>query len=138
MNKIKIAIVYKTVYGSTGKYAKWINEAVNSDVFEMDSMNPDLLKNYNTILAMSGTYGGRMPLIGFLKNNWGSVKNKKLIIIAVGAAPQDNWWSRISYFFVPNHIKDKAKYFKIYGKFKDRGEDIKKENLKEIIDYLKK
>lgn len=138
MKNEKIAIIYKTVYGSTEKYARWLNEAVKSDVFEMDSMNVNLLKSYDALVVMSGTYAGKMPLTGFLKKNWELVKNKKIIMVAVGAAPQDNWWSKVTYFFVPGFIKNKVKYFKIYGKFKDKGEDVKKNNLKEIIEYIKK
>lgn len=138
MKNEKIAIIYKTIYGSTEKYAKWLNEAVKSDVFEMDSINVNLLKDYDTLIVMSGTYAGQMPLTDFLKKNWILVKSKKLIVVALGAAPMNSWWSKVTYFFVPKFIKEKIKYFKIYGKFKDKGEDIKKSNLKEIIEYIKK
>jgi flavodoxin len=138
MKSEKIAIIYKTIYGSTKKYAKWLNESVKSDVFEMDSINVDLLKDYKTIIVMSGTYGGKIPFVSFLKNNWNLVKNKKIIAVALGAAPMNHWWSRVTYFFVPSFIKKKINYFKIYGKFKDKGENIKKKNLDLIINYVKK
>ncbi|MDD4353285.1 MAG: flavodoxin domain-containing protein [Candidatus Nanoarchaeia archaeon] len=134
---MSIAIVYKTIYGSTGKYAKWLSEAVKSDVFEMDDVKNDLLKNFDSIIVMSGTYGGKMSWVDFLKNNWEILKNKKLTAISVGAVPMNHWWSKINYFFVPKFIKDKIKYFKIYGKFKDKGKEIEKINLKEIIEYIK-
>ena len=135
---MSIAIVYKTIYGSTGKYAKWLSEAVKSDVFEMDDVKTGLLKNFDNIIVMSGTYGGKMQWVDFLKNNWEILKNKKLIAISVGVVPMNHWWSKINYFFVPKFIKDKIKYFKIYGKTKDSEIEINKNNLDLIIKYLKK
>lgn len=132
----KTAIVYKTVYGSTKRYAEWLSKDLKSPLFEMDNVNVDDLKSFNRIIVMSGTYAGGMPLTGFLKRNWTVLASKKLVVVAVGAAPEDSWWSKVSYFFIPNYIKEKIKYFKIYGRFKGKGEDIKKENLNRVLEYL--
>lgn len=130
-------IVYKTIYGSTKKYAEWLKKELKCSSFEMDSVKIDSLKNFNTIIVMSGTYAAKMPLTGFLKNNWKFLKDKKLVAVAVGAAPENNWWSRVSYFLIPGFIKKKIKYFKLPGPYKNQGEKPKKENLKRVVDCLK-
>jgi menaquinone-dependent protoporphyrinogen IX oxidase len=135
---IKTAIVYKTIYGSTGKYANWLKTSLKADLYEMDAVKIDELKGYKQIIVMSGTYAGQMPLTGFLKKNWDRLENKELVIVAVGAAPEDNWWSKLSYWLIPKKIRSKAKYFKLYGRFKDQGPQVKRENLQRVIDYLKK
>ena len=40
------------------------------------------------------------------------LKDKKVILIAVGAAPMDDSWSIRSYEKIPQHIRDGIKYFK--------------------------
>jgi menaquinone-dependent protoporphyrinogen IX oxidase len=132
----KTVIVYKTIYGSTKKYALWLGKDLKCKVFEMDSFKN--FKTYSHFIVMSGTYAGKMPLTGFLKRNWEQLKDKKITIIAVGMAPENNWWSKLSYIRIPKKIRKKAKYFKIKGRFKEQGEPIKKSNLKRVITYIKK
>ena len=132
---MKTAIVYKSIYGSTKKYAEWLGKDLRCKVFEMDSFKD--FKNYEHLIVMSGTYAARMPLTAFLSKNWDLVKNKKITIVAVGMAPENNWWSKISYYLIPGKIRKQAKYFKIKGQMPNKGEPVKKENLKRVINYLK-
>ena len=134
----KIVVIFNTKYGSTKKYAKWLGANLNVKVFEMDKVNAKILKKFNYLIVMSGTYGGKMPLTGFFKKYWDYVKNKKLVAVAVGFAPQDSWWSKLTYFFIPNNIKKKITYFKIKGMYKEKGKPLKKSNLKKVLDFVKK
>jgi flavodoxin len=45
-----IVVVYKSKYGSTEKYAKWIAEALSADIFKSNKIKPDMLENYSTIV----------------------------------------------------------------------------------------
>ncbi len=134
----KTAIVYKTIHGSTKKYALWLSKDLKCKVFEMDSVKPADLKRFSEFIVMSGTYGSRMPLTGFLKKNWDLLKDKKITIVAVGVASEDNLWSKLSYIMIPRKIRKKSKYFKIQGVYKGKGGPVRKSNLKRVIDYLKK
>lgn len=135
----KICIVYKTRYGTTKKYANWLGKDLKAKVFEMDEVKVKDLKNYNSLIVMSGTYAARMPLIKWLKDNWTGLKSKNIIIVAVGAAPQNSWWSKFSYFLIPGRIKKNLKkYFKLPGPYKGRGEKPKKSYLKRVTDYILK
>lgn len=133
---MKQAIIYKTINGSTRKYAEWLSQDLKIKTFEMDSFKD--FDKYDSLIVMSGTYAGRMPLTDFLKKNWKLLESKELIIVAVGAVPASNWWSRISYIMIPGKIRKHIKYFKIYGKAGEESPEIKKENLKPVLDYIKR
>ncbi len=129
------AIVYKTIHGSTAKYAKWLGEAIKADIYDMDLAKISILKDYDTLIVMSGTYTGKMEWVDYLKKNWDIILGKEVIAVAVGAVAMNHIWSKINYFFIPGKIKKKIKYFKIYGD-PENGGNAKKENLNPIIKYL--
>ncbi|VVB75069.1 Flavodoxin domain protein [Candidatus Tiddalikarchaeum anstoanum] len=133
----KTLIVYKSFLGSTRKYAKWLTDELKSDIVDMWSVRLEKLKEYDTIIVMSGTYANWMPLTGFLTKNWPTIQDKKVIVVAVGAAPENDPYSKSSYNKIPEHIRNKIKYFKIYGKFGNQGKEVEKDALNRIIRYLK-
>ncbi len=136
---MKTAIIYKSYLGATREYAEWLSESVEADVFRYEQAKEGLLGKYDRLIVMSGTYAGTMPLTRFLTKNWDDIKNKKIIAIAVGGEPADGKGSVEAYHKIPKEIRDNIKYYKIQGKFfifPTGG--IKKENLNEIIEYIKK
>lgn len=136
---VKTCIVYKTVYGATKKYAGWLGKDLKCKLYEMDKVKVNSLKSYDKIIVMSGTYAARMPLTKFLKDNWDELKNKSIVIVAVGSAPEDNIYSKLCYLLVPWKIrKCVKKYFKLPGPYKGSGEQPSKKHLKRVTDYLKK
>ena len=130
------AIVYKTRLGSSEKYSKWLSKSLKCKYFEAGNFKD--FGKYDNFIFIGGTYGGRIPISDFIKANKKELEDKKIILVALGAVDKDNWWSRITYFFLPKFIKKNAKYFKIYGKPGKGKEPIKKSNLKEVIEYAKK
>lgn len=141
---MKTLICFKTKHGATEKYMNWLKAEISSNIktFDEFSRNDDF-SDYDTIVISSGTYAGLMPLNRFLKRNWEKLKNKNVIVVAVGAAPADDKWSLWSYNRIPLKIRENIKYFKIMGdtpekaRPKDYTSPVKIENLKEIILYLK-
>ncbi|PIU61873.1 hypothetical protein COX58_03230 [archaeon CG_4_10_14_0_2_um_filter_Archaea_38_6] len=132
-----VAVVYSTRNGSTKQYAEWFGQILKCKVLEMDKVKAEEL-NFDTLVVMSGTYAARMPLTDFLKHNWNIVKDKNLIVVAVGAAPEDNLWSKVSYYLIPGRIRKSVKYFKIKGNYGDSTDNVKKSNLKRVLDFIKK
>lgn len=132
---MKTAIIYQTKTGSTKKYANWIAEATGAEVMTFDQAAEADLSSFDRVIASSGTYAGRMPLTKFLKDNWSELKEKEIFILAVGAAPEDNWWSRISYKLVPKKIREKAAYRKLPG---DIGKSIKETEAKQYLEQVLK
>lgn len=81
----KVAVVYKSKYGSTEKYAKWIAEDTYADIFKASKIKVDKLKEYDTIVYCGGLYAGGILGFSFIKNNYLKFCDKKLIVVAVGA-----------------------------------------------------
>lgn len=86
INLSKIAVVYKSKYGSTKKYAQWICEALGGDIFEASKTKVGDLQNYDTIIYGGGLYAGGINGVGLIIRNFDSIKNRKLIVFTVGLA----------------------------------------------------
>ena len=83
----KIAVIYKSKYGSTKTYAEWIAKATGANLFEHSQISAQNLLEYDTIV-----YGGALYMVGIsgfslIKDNFDKLKNKKLIVFSVGASP---------------------------------------------------
>lgn len=79
---MKAAIFYTGKFGSTKKYAYWINEDTNFPVFDLSKENPnpddyDLLVLGSSIIAMKPT------MKKWLKTNWQRIKDKPLLFFTV-------------------------------------------------------
>lgn len=43
-------VVYKSVYGSTRRYAEWIKDELNADIIDLDDLKYDVLKDYRNVI----------------------------------------------------------------------------------------
>lgn len=82
----KIALVYKSKYGSTKKYAKWIQDELKCDIYERDKINIKQLLEYDTIIYGGGVYVGSIKGFDLIKKNIDKISEKKLILFAVGSS----------------------------------------------------
>ena len=46
----KIAVIYKSKYGASRTYAKWISDKLHADLFEADNISTETLNNYEVII----------------------------------------------------------------------------------------
>lgn len=113
---MKIAIIYKSVLGSTKKYAQWIADEYKADLFTYNSATNENIQKYDLIIVASGTYASLMPLTGFLKKHWDVLRNKRVLALAVGMAHPDDPQSYAQYELIPAHIQDEIHYHKLPGK----------------------
>lgn len=86
----KIAVVYKSLYGSSEKYAKWICEELNGDLFETDKVEINTLLDYDTIIVGGGIYASSITAIKNITKNYDKIKDKNIIVFSVGFASTDN------------------------------------------------
>jgi len=136
---MKTIILYKSFLGTTRTYAEWLRDELKYDLKEFGEVRDEELKEYDSVIVASGTYANHMPLVNFLKSKWEVIKDKNVVVIAVGIAPEDVEYSRKSYEGIPANIREKIKYFKIPGRIgliRTAGE-VKKENLDRIIRYIR-
>lgn len=86
----KVVVIYGSKYGTTEKYAKWISEELNCDLFSYKSIKKDNLLNYDTIIYGGGVYAGGVKGISILKNNFEKIKDKDIVIFTCGISdPKD-------------------------------------------------
>jgi menaquinone-dependent protoporphyrinogen IX oxidase len=84
---MKAVVVYKSISGFTKKYAEWIAEELEADIFKREGISVDKLLEYNTII-----YGGSLHAVGItginiIKKDPGKLKDKNIIVFVTGASP---------------------------------------------------
>ncbi len=129
---MKSIVLYQTKNGASEIYAKWLAEEKKAEIKTFSNTDKIDFDSHDVFYIISGTYGGQMPLVNFLKDNWEDIKQKDITAIAVGMVPANHWWSKISYKFIPKYIKANIKFYKLVGFVPDRPETkkaLKKENL---------
>lgn len=85
-----IAVIYKSKYGSTKKYAEWISEKLKCDLFEISEIEGNKLKKYSTIIFGGGIYASGINGIKFINKNYEIIKDKNIIIFTVGLSSTDD------------------------------------------------
>lgn len=85
-----IAVIYKSKYGSTKRYAGWIALRLDADLYEVSDIRPSDLDEYDTIIYGGGLYIGNINGLKFLIKNYDRIKNKKIIVFSVGMESENN------------------------------------------------
>jgi flavodoxin len=135
---MKIAIVHRSFLGTTRRYAEWLQEEVESDLFGASAARQSRMAEYDLVVLCSGTYLGWISIGGRLKRWWKTLRDKKVILLVVGMASPEDPQSERAYLKIPEHIRNDIKYFKVPGKFgsTDR-EKVRKENLQPVLEYIR-
>ena len=112
-----IAIVYKSKYGSTKRYAQWIAEETKGDCFRSSGIGIKKLMEYDTIVYGGGLYASGIAGISIITKNYESLKDKKIIVFTVGLASTDR-----EEVFLPiieknfsKEMRDTIKFFHLRG-----------------------
>ena len=112
-----IAVIYKSIYGSTKKYAQWIAEEAKADCFECTEIETKKLMEYDTIIYGGGLYASGIAGISIITKNFEILKDKKLIVFTVGLASTDR-----EEVFLPiieknftKDMRDNIKFFHLRG-----------------------
>lgn len=63
----KIAVVYKSKYGATKKYAEWLSEDIGADLYLQDNCKFEILNSYDTIIYGGGIYASGIAGLSFIK-----------------------------------------------------------------------
>ncbi len=112
----KIAVVYKSKYGSTKTYAEWIAEALDADLIA-DKRD---LSQYDAIIYGGGIYAGSINGLSAFAKDWGKIKDKRVIIFTVSASDPtdaknaDTIRSHV-YKALPTEMREQVKLFFFRG-----------------------
>lgn len=83
-------VLYGSQYGTTERYAKWIAEQIECEVYSYKNFKPENLQQYDTIILGGGLYAGGLSGIKILTENYDKIKRKNIIVFTCGLAdPND-------------------------------------------------
>ena len=134
---MKTAIIYKSFLGTTKKYAEWLHESIESDLFKSKEISEKGLEEYDLVVLCSGTYAGWISLRGYLKKRWNTLQAKKVVLLVVGLVPPDDADSTKAYHKIPEDIRKNINYFKVAGTVgSSKADQVKKENLQPVLEYI--
>ncbi|MDD3393771.1 MAG: flavodoxin domain-containing protein [Anaerotignum sp.] len=84
----KTVVVFRSEYGSTKRYAAYIAEKLQADLFSTEEAKEISL--YDTIIFGGGIYAGALNGADWLKKNQETLSHKKLILFTCGLSnPQE-------------------------------------------------
>ena len=113
----KIAVIYKSKYGATKRYAGWIALKLDADLYEVSDIRRKDLKAYDTIIYGGPLYIGKIKGIKFIINNYEYIKDKKLSVFMVGMREFDeDYINSILEDNIPKQVINNIKTFYVRGK----------------------
>lgn len=125
----KIAVIYKSKYGATKRYAGWIALKMDADLYEVSDIGGKDLKSYDTIIYGGPLYTGKIKGIKFITNNYEYIKDKKVFVFMVGMRGFDeDYINSTLEYNIPKEIINNIKTFYFRGKM-----DYKELSLKDKI-----
>lgn len=90
---MKTLVIYTSQTGFTKRYAEWISEELNADIYDLKDVKKktnDFFETYEAIIYAGWCMAGMVVKVKCFFEKAAYWKNKKLSIVAVGASPNDN------------------------------------------------
>ncbi|WP_290459548.1 flavodoxin domain-containing protein [Romboutsia ilealis] len=113
----KIAVIYKSKYGATKRYAGWIALKLDADLYEVSDIGKKDLKAYDTIIYGGPLYIGKIKGIKFITNNYEYIKEKNVCVFMVGMREfNDDYINFVLENNLSKEITDNIKIFYFRGK----------------------
>jgi hypothetical protein len=107
-----IAVIYKSVYGTTKRYAEWIAEELDASIFEASQIKPAQLMDYDVVVYGGGLYAGGIAGVKLVARN----PCKSLVVFTVGlATPEMTDYSEILTKNFTAEFLAKIKVFHLHG-----------------------
>ncbi len=114
----RIAVIYKSKYGTTKKYAGWIALRLDADLYEVSDIREKDIKEYDVIIFGGPLYIGKIKGIGFINKNIDKLIEKNFILFTIGMQSEDEEYkSKILKDNFDVEIVDKINLFYYKGKF---------------------
>ena len=79
----KIAVIYKSKYGASRTYAKWISDKLHADLFEADNISTETLNNYEVIIFAGSLYASKLIIYKYIKKFYKKLREDKKIYCAI-------------------------------------------------------
>ena len=80
-------VIYKSKYGSTETYAKWIAEDLGCKAVDAKEVKPEELADYDTIIYGGGLYAEVINGLTLITKNMDKLRDKKILVYTTGITP---------------------------------------------------
>ena len=90
---MKTIVVYTSQTGFTKRYAQWIAEKTQADIFDLREVQKKdiaFLETYDAIIYAGWCMAGKVIKSSWFFDRAANLKRKKLVLVAVGASPNEN------------------------------------------------
>ena len=84
MLSIETIVIYKSKTGFTKRYAEFITEDLDAEIYELHEIKIEDIDKYDTIIYGGGLYAGCINGIDFINKNIDILKKHKVIVFATG------------------------------------------------------
>lgn len=86
----KIAVIYKTNYGTTKKYAQWIAEELEARLIENNKIKAKDLAEYDTIIYGAPVFASSIDGVSLITQNYSEIRAKNIVVFSVGLTDTDD------------------------------------------------
>ena len=86
----KIAVIYESKYGFTEKYARWIAESLDAELYRKKEFPAGKLLEFDALIYGGGLYAGKISGMSFLARNFSKVQGKKVVAFTCGLSDPAN------------------------------------------------
>lgn len=86
---MKGAVIYRSKYGSTGQYAKWLSESLQASLINAKEAGATDLTPFEYLVFCSPVFYGKLLISGFIKKNRSLLKDKRIYLLVVGGMDEN-------------------------------------------------
>lgn len=86
---MKGIVLFQSKYGAAKRYAEWIAEETGFTCVETKKAKVEDIREYDVIILGGGLYASGIAGLSFLKKNYKTLKEKRIVVFCVGASPYD-------------------------------------------------
>lgn len=83
------AVLYRSKYGSTGQYAKWLSESLQVKLIDVKEARSTDLIPLDYLVFCSPFYYGKLLISGFIKKNRSMFKDKRVYLLVTGGTDEN-------------------------------------------------
>lgn len=112
---MKQIILYRSVYGSSEKYATWLADELQCKA--KTKLTPSELQEFELIIYIGGLYAGGISGFRRFKRHLPTLQNKKIVLCMVGLSSPtlEHQYEEVFAKNVPAEYQDQIKYFALKG-----------------------
>ncbi len=112
---MKGIVVYKSKYGSTKNYAKWIADELGFDISDAKKVSLNDLLQYDAIVYGGGLYAEVINGVHLITKNIDALHGKKIAVFSTGITPLDCREYYDKYVIEKNFRNEKTRNIKVFN-----------------------